>query len=133
MSRHTNRRIPYMKNLKNLLALTAATAMIAGLAQAADAPKPPEWVSQANVGLTLTSGNTETVLVTGDIGSAKKTEHNEYLLGLSGAYGENQGDKNNEIIRAFGQWNPLFTDRAYGYARLEGLHDGTAQVRYPIP
>lgn len=127
-----------MKNLKNLIALTAVTVMVASFAQAADAPKvadapkPPQWVTTANVGLTLTSGNTETVLITGDLNTAKKGERNEYLLGISGAYGENQGDKNNEIIRAFGQWNHLFSDRAYGYARLEGLHDGIAEVRYRI-
>jgi putative salt-induced outer membrane protein YdiY len=32
----------------------------------------------------------------------------------------------------FGQYNHLFTDRFFGYARIEALHDGIADLQYRI-
>ena len=118
-----------MKNLKHLLALAATTAFIGAL-PAAEPEKKPEWVTSAGLNFTLTSGNTDTVLLGADINSVKKTKENEFLLGAGGGYGENQGRKNVEFGRAFGQWNRLFSERLYGYVRGEALHDGIADLRY---
>lgn len=120
-----------MNYLKHLFALAATTAFIVSLS-AAEPEKKPEWVTSAGLNFTLTSGNSDTVLLGADINSTKKTAENEYLLGAAGAYGENQGQKNNELGRAFGQWNHLFSDRFYGYIRGEAMHDGIAEVRYRL-
>ena len=94
------------------------------------APPPPKWEKSASLGLTLTEGNSDTLLVTANILAARKGEKNEISLGADGTYGENNDVKNNETLHGFAQYNRLFTDRFYGYARLDGLHDGIADVEY---
>ena len=32
----------------------------------------------------------------------------------------------------FGQYNRLFSERAYGYFRVDGLHDGVADIDYRL-
>jgi putative salt-induced outer membrane protein YdiY len=113
--------------------LAALAACGAGLAQAqpADPPKPL-WESSASLGLTLTRGNSDTLLFTGDIQTKRKEPQNEYAFGVGGAYGENNKIRNNESLNGFGQWNHLFTDRFYGYLRADGLHDGIADIKYRV-
>jgi len=94
-------------------------------------PKYP-WESTVGAGLTLTRGNSSTLLVTGNIGTHKKTPDNEFTLGADGAYGEDSSVKNVDTIHAFGQYNHLFTDKFYGYVRVEGLHDGIADLQYRL-
>jgi putative salt-induced outer membrane protein YdiY len=53
-------------------------------------------------------------------------------MGLDGVYGDQNGVKNAESIHGFGQYNRLFTERLFGYARLEGLHDAIADIDYRI-
>ena len=96
------------------------------------------WVSSAAFGLTLTRGNSETLLTTIGIDSAKKWNQNEVSLGANGAYGkttdQDTGDESTtaQTLRGFGQYNRLFTDRFYAYGRLEALHDGVADVEYRV-
>jgi len=40
--------------------------------------------------------------------------------------------KNAEQLRGFGQYDRLFGDRIFAYLRVEGLHDGIADVKYRI-
>ena len=94
-------------------------------------PKYP-WESSVGTGLTLTRGNSDTLLLTGSIQTHKKTPDNEITLGADGAYGENSGVKNVDTEHAFSQYNHLFTDRFYGYGRVEGLHDGIADLQYRL-
>jgi len=84
--------------------------------------------------LTLTEGNSETVLVTASYSGAKKWGHNEISLGLNGAYGENDNIKNNEYLKGFGQYNWLFgaSQRWYGFGRVEALYDGIADIDYRV-
>jgi putative salt-induced outer membrane protein len=93
-------------------------------------PPPPKWEKSAALGLTLTEGNSDTLLVTGNLLASRKGERNEISLGADGAYGENNDVKNNETLHGFAQYNRLFSDRFYGYARLDGLHDAIADVEY---
>ena len=60
----------------------------------------------------------------------KKTPVNEYNFDADGAYGDNNSVKSAETLHGFGQWNHLFSDKFYGYVRVEGLHDGIAGVKY---
>jgi putative salt-induced outer membrane protein YdiY len=102
----------------------------------ADSPVAPAdakkgaWDKSAALGLTLTSGNSETVLGTASLLASKKDPENEWSLGLDGAYGKNNHVKSVETLHGFGQYNHLFSDRSYGYMRLDGLHDSIADLEY---
>jgi len=94
-------------------------------------PNPP-WDISAAAGLTLTRGNSKTLLTTANLTGAKKWDQNELGLGVDGAYGENDNVKNVESLHGFGQYNRLFTERFFGYLRVEGLHDGIADINYRL-
>jgi putative salt-induced outer membrane protein YdiY len=94
-------------------------------------PKYP-WESSVGAGLTLTRGNSSTLLVTGSLQTHKKTPDNEIKLGADGAYGEDSSVENVDTIHGFGQYNHLFTDKFYGYLRAEALHDGIADLQYRL-
>ena len=90
------------------------------------------WESSFSAGLTLTRGNSSTLLVTGGAQTHKKTPDNEFGLGADGAYGVNNAVKDVDTVHGFGQYNHLFNERIYAYARVEGLHDGVADLQYRI-
>ena len=124
-------------NLKNYIVcarlLMAASSVIGQDATSTAAPTAPKktiWESSAAVGLTLTKGNSDTLMVNGNIQSSRKWDKNEISLGADGTYGENSGVKNSDSIHAFGQYNRLFTDRVFGYLRVDDLHDGIADIDY---
>jgi putative salt-induced outer membrane protein len=131
-----------MKTFKNFITLGSVVFLLsaAAAAQAAEATnkvdkaeqKPPSWTGSAALGLSVTSGNSDSVLVTGNINAARKWEQNEVLLGLDGSYGKTEDTVNAETLHGFGQYNRLFGDRLYGYARADALHDGLADVRYRV-
>ncbi len=118
------------KKLK-ALGLAVGTAVMAGTlnAQVVTNP-PPRWDVSVALGLTATRGNSDTVLVSLGARADKKWGVNELHLGTDGTYGEQNDVKNNESLRGFLQYNRLFTERWYGYARVEGLHDALADVEY---
>lgn len=101
-------------------------------APAAAAPTKPKWEKSAGVGVTATTGNTDSVLFTANITALKKWEKNEVRLGADGAYGENDSVKNAESARGYGQYNRLFNERVYGYLRGELSHDAIADVDYRL-
>lgn len=104
-----------------------------------DAPNT-NWVTTASLGFTLTSGNSDSVLGTAGILTGRKRDKNEWSFGADGAYGKttdhtvtpDRTTKSAELARGFGQYNRLFSDRFFGYARAEGLHDGVALIRYRV-
>ncbi|MEO5803830.1 MAG: DUF481 domain-containing protein [Verrucomicrobiota bacterium] len=107
-----------------------AAAVCTVSAQAPTAEKIPGWDTSAALGFTLTRGNSDTLLFTGNIISGKKWDQNELAFGADATYGENNSVKNAESLHGFGQYNRLFSERAYGYLRLDGLHDDIADIEY---
>ncbi len=103
----------------------------AGAAGIVQPPKYP-WQSSIGAGLTLSRGNSDTLLVTANIQTDRKTPENEYSFGADGAYGEDSSVKNVDTIHGFGQYNHMFSDRFYGYLRAEALHDGIADLQYRL-
>ena len=102
---------------------------------AAQAPTPmtaPAWDTSAALGLTVTRGNSDTLLFTGNILTGKKWDQNELAFGADATYGENNSVKNAESFHGFGQYNRLFTERLYGYMRLDALHDAIADIEYRL-
>ncbi len=120
----------------------ALAAFFATSAQAQDkAPTistNPPWVSSASAGLTLTRGNSKTLLFAADIKTERKGPKNEIAFGADATYGENTDQNTDNKTRTagsahgFGQWNYLFTERFFGYARLDGVHDAVADIRYRV-
>jgi putative salt-induced outer membrane protein YdiY len=90
----------------------------------------PKWESSAAAGLTLTRGNSRTILATANIASQRKWADQEILLGGDAAYGANKGVEDTETLHGFAQYNRLFASRWYYGVKLEGLHDGIADIRY---
>jgi len=96
------------------------------------APPPPRWESTAALGLTLTKGNSDTLLFTGKLGTQRKAPPDEWYFGIDGSYGKDHGDVNNETLHGFGQYNHLFSDRFYAYLKADGFHDGVADIKYRV-
>jgi putative salt-induced outer membrane protein len=127
---------------KTYLALSLSL-FIAGTAFSEDQPKPadpppPQWKSSLAFGLTLTRGNSETFMATLTAGTTKKWDKNEIILSADGAYGkskdQNTGLTSETAASAHGaaQYNRLFTERWYGWARVDGLYDGVADIDYRV-
>lgn len=114
------------------LALLGSVALFCVSAYAQDAvvEKAPEWESSAAAGLTITQGNSDTVMATAQILSQKKWDQHEIRLGADATYGEIEEVKSTEGLHGFGQYNRLFTERAYGFLRLDALHDAIADIDY---
>ncbi|MGA2280843.1 MAG: DUF481 domain-containing protein [Verrucomicrobiota bacterium] len=90
----------------------------------------PAWESSVSAGLSLTKGNSDTLLTTAAFKTRTKTPASEFMFGVDGSYGENNSIKNNEMLHGVGQYNHLFSNRFYGYLNAEGLHDGIADLQY---
>jgi putative salt-induced outer membrane protein YdiY len=114
-----------------LLLAGAVPAFSQGAQDAAQPSQPPsKWEKSAALGFTLTRGNSDTLLGTANVLATRKEGKNEINLGADGTYGENSGVKNAESLHGFGQYNRLFSERIFGYGRLEGLHDGVSDIKY---
>jgi putative salt-induced outer membrane protein len=128
--------------IKKSLILFLATAAFAGstfaqapaAAPAAAAPveKKNPWVTSGSAGLTITGGNSETVVGNVGIQSSKKWVKSDIALGTDFTYGDSSGVKNTEIFRAFGQYNYNFTERLYAGFRADFLYDGIAAIDYRV-
>jgi len=117
------------------LSIAGCVLIAAVQTSTAQAPTPvtqPAWDTSAALGLTVTRGNSDTLLFTGNILTGKKWDQNELAFGADATYGENNSVKNAESLRGFGQYNRLFTERLYGYMRLEALHDSIADIEYRL-
>jgi len=88
------------------------------------------WDSSILAGLSLSRGNSDTLLTTVAFKTRRKTPENEFAFGADGSYGEDNSVKDNEMLHGVGQYNHLFTERLYGYLNAEGLHDGIADLQY---
>jgi putative salt-induced outer membrane protein YdiY len=119
-----------------ILFLAAGALLLSGLSVSAAATN--RWETSAAAGLTLTRGNSETLMGTLSLNSSRKWPRDEVLLGASATYGENTDqatdvtDTTDANVQGFGQYNHLFTERFYGGLRLAALHDKIADVKYRI-
>jgi putative salt-induced outer membrane protein YdiY len=90
------------------------------------------WKSTVTAGLSLTRGNSRSLLATLKATTDRKLPINEYTFEGDTSYGSANGVENNQQFHGFGQWNHLFSDRTYGFLRSEGLHDGIAEIKYRV-
>ena len=115
------------KHYHSLVLGGAALATVGAFAQEASTNK---WETTASIGVTVTQGNSDSVLGAAQVLSQKKWDQNEMRIGADGTYGELEGEKNVEGLHGFAQYNRLFSERAFGYLRLDGLHDAIADIEY---
>jgi putative salt-induced outer membrane protein len=105
-------------------------------ALAADPAEASKWETSASAGLTITRGNSESTLANAGIKAETKWDQNELKLGADGLYGKTKIDgvenKSAESLVAYGQFNHLFSERFYGFLRVEGLHDAVADIKYRL-
>jgi putative salt-induced outer membrane protein YdiY len=93
-------------------------------------PPPVAWDTSATFALTVTGGNTKTLLTTVDFNTQRRSPENEFLFDLNGTYGENNNVKNAEQLDGAAQYNRLATKRLYYGIKQDGLHDGIAGIDY---
>ncbi|MDD5483320.1 MAG: DUF481 domain-containing protein [Kiritimatiellae bacterium] len=139
-------RLSFLVGLVASMALAAAVAPAqapAPAAAAAQAPAKKEgWNSEINAGLNLTRGNSKTLLVNGGILSEYIRNENELRLGLQGAYGESALTGNSasnkteqttvQNAKGTADYRRLFSERDYGYANGELMHDAIAGIDYRL-
>ena len=130
--------------LNYLLAAIVVADFTAGSALAqttpVTAPPPPQWVSSAALGVTLTRGNSDTTLVSAEARTEDKwNEFNDLTLGANGLYGDqktsgaSKSTETADLLHGFAQYNRVFAaDKLYGFLRVDGLHDGIADIQYRL-
>lgn len=130
-----------MKAKMQLMGTIATAALIGSsnaMAQVAPpAPAAPKWETIATAGLTVQSGNSESIATAIGLDTKKKWESDEAMLGVSGGYGKSSSTGNNrsrttDYAKAYGQYNHLISERAYFGLRIDGEHDGMADLVYRI-
>jgi putative salt-induced outer membrane protein YdiY len=96
--------------------------------------KKPRWETVANLGVTLTRGNSKNLLATAGLDTVRKLPQDEFFLGAKLSYGDTtvDGEKSTtqQDAKGYGQWNHLFTPRFYGGLRVDGLYDKIAGIHY---
>jgi putative salt-induced outer membrane protein YdiY len=128
-------------SLRSNILLVAAAALSMQISTRADGPIPeaqktPHWESSASAGVTLTRGNSDTLLAALAATTQKKWDGNELSFGADATYGSSKingvDSTTANSLHGFGQYNRLFTERLYGYFRLDGLHDDISRIRYRL-
>lgn len=90
------------------------------------------WDGGANFGLTLTSGNSDTLLLNLGVNLAKDTDNTQQLLGLSYTLGDTDGETVSDVLNGFYTWNKNASDTTYYGFRLEGVRDDIALIDYRL-
>lgn len=114
-----------------LLGLAGAATGVLAQTPAAEAPKNT-WKTTASVGAALTRGNSDTVTATATLNSERKWGQNEAFLGVAGTYGETDDTTTAASATGFLQYNRLFNERLFGFARVDALHDDVADIAYRL-
>lgn len=113
---------------------------------AADDANPTGWKTSAGLNFGLTSGNSENLIVQGDLKSTKKWNQNEILAGLDASYGTTTTKAPNAAgtalvetettnVNNFGgglQYNYLLNERLYVGVKADFRHDEIADVDYRV-
>ncbi|MEI7533054.1 MAG: DUF481 domain-containing protein [Verrucomicrobiae bacterium] len=114
----------------NIIASTPTPAPVSATPVAVEMVKKYPWVSSVSAGLTVTRGNSHTLLYSSAIATDKKTPDNEFSLGASGAYGSQNSIQTVNNYGGYSQWNHLFNERFYDYVRADANRDVIADLDY---
>ncbi|MFA9460479.1 DUF481 domain-containing protein [Thiohalorhabdus sp. Cl-TMA] len=102
-------------------------AMLATTANAA----PPEggveseqlWDSEAELGISTASGNSETSTYTGSVSGDRESEKTKLHLQADGRYSKEQGNPTTQRLHGLSQFDYKFRPEIYTFGLLDALHD----------
>lgn len=121
-------------------ALTVATLAalvvlpMGSAARADDEPKPEtqHWTGSFGLGLSLTSGNSDTVLFTVLADGTRQWNKNLLRLGLTVSYGESDNEVNNEKAAAAADYQRLTDGRWYWGGNVSAYSDAIADIELRV-
>lgn len=90
------------------------------------------WVRQLSAGLILTSGNNDTLTVTGGLSIEKETDSDKFRAFANGAYGETNDALTTQFIRSGVNYQQDFSKFAYWYAAVGLEHDDVANLDFRL-
>jgi len=96
------------------------------------------WQSSIAFGLTLARGNTDTTLASATVTTQKKWLNNDLKFGAEGLYGEAKlpneptASATAETLHGYSQYNRILGHDFYFYGRVDGFHDGIADIKYRL-
>ena len=127
----TSEVVSWLSSVIRYAAVAAGVALALTALQSASAEEVDKgWVRSGALGLSLTSGNSDSVLFTGSLTGERIWTQDEWRLGANAAFGKTDGTKSTEIGHGVVQYKRLFDDRWYGTMVLDLLHDGVADIAY---
>lgn len=110
----------------------AAASKVAAAPTAADKVPVKAKENSIALGVTMTDGNSDTLLTTASALHDRKREDYTLRLGLDFAYSEDQDVKTTENIKGVVDYRYLVSERAYVFGNLTALHDDIADVEYRV-
>ncbi|HMP75207.1 MAG TPA: DUF481 domain-containing protein [Kiritimatiellia bacterium] len=108
-----------------------AAVLVAGVLSAHAEEKAPSENSIA-LGVTMTDGNSDTLLATVGLEHNRKRDGYSLRLALDGAYGEDKDETTTENVKGVGEYRKLLSERAYILGSLSALYDSIADVDYRV-
>jgi hypothetical protein len=90
-------------------------------------PKTPltagPWKGNVSLSGSFRSGNTDQVLGALRAAAERNWEYDKLSFALEALYGKSEGTKTNESLFVKGRWDHFWSEKLYGYAQLDALHD----------
>jgi putative salt-induced outer membrane protein YdiY len=98
------------------------------------APTNKFWTGNVALGLTLTRGNSRTLLASASAHAVALWDHknNELILDGNAGYGTQDGSETTETADASSQYNHTLTPRFFAGLKLDLFHDGIADIHYRV-
>lgn len=107
-----------------------AAAKIAAAPTAADKVPVKAKENSIAVGVTMTDGNSDTLLGTASVLHDRKRDAYSLRLGVDFAYGEDGSEKTTENAKGVAEYRRLTCERGYVFANLTALYDDIADIDY---
>jgi len=93
---------------------------------------PGEWDLSLAFGFNLTSGNSDTTLLTGQTKALREIDQDIYNLEFNGAYGKQDSVDTQKYIRGDAGYKRLLNERLYLAASVGHLSDDIANIDYRL-
>ena len=95
-------------------------------------PVKGKWVKELSAGAVLTSGNNDSLNITGGVAVSRETDVDKFRAFVNGAYGTQEGTTNSQFVRGGAQYNRDFNARYYWYATSLLEHDKVGGVDFRL-
>jgi len=97
-------------------------------------PTNKPWSGTLALGLSLTRGNSRTLMATGSTHIEGFWDHaiNQLIFDSNAAYGSDTGAETTESFDVNGQYNRTLSKRMFAGLRLDFFHDGISEIHYRV-